>query len=90
MNKVIKSRPVRPIKSQTILYSFFHNRKLKKATFIEASKYTLDLSKLVFGGVILVNIMSLHTNKISIFVMGAVAILILTAISFILFIKGKE
>lgn len=90
MNKVIKSHPVRPIKSQTILDSFFHNRKLKKATFIEASKYTLDLSKLVFGGVILVNIMSLHTNKISIFVMGAVAILILTAISFILFIKGKE
>ena len=90
MDKVTKSPKTRQIKSQTILYSFFHNRKLKKATFIEASKYTLDLSKFAFGGVILVNIMSLQTNKLSIFVMGVIAILVLTVISFILFIKGKE
>ncbi|WP_370039453.1 DUF6722 family protein [Parabacteroides sp. AF48-14] len=50
----------------------------------------LDLSKLVFAGVILVNIMSLDVNKFFIFVLGTIAVTLLACISFILFIKGKE
>ena len=43
------------------------NRILLKAIYLEISKYGLDLSKLVFAGVILVNIMSLDVNKFFIF-----------------------
>ncbi|WP_222940356.1 MULTISPECIES: DUF6722 family protein [Parabacteroides] len=66
------------------------NRRLLKAIYLEISKYGLDLSKLVFAGVILVNIMSLDVNKFFIFVLGTIAVTLLACISFILFIKGKE
>lgn len=42
------------------------------------SDYTLDLSKLVFGGVILAGIMGLSVNPNILFGLGAVSVIILT------------
>lgn len=51
-----KRKPTSPSKTETA------KRQLKKAAYLEASHYILDLSKLIFGGVILANIMSLEMN----------------------------
>lgn len=66
------------------------NKKLKSAIYLETSKYLLDLSKLIFGGIILANIMSLNIDKILTFVVGTFTITVLSALSFMLFKKGKE
>lgn len=66
------------------------SQKVLKAIYLEASKYTLDLSKLVFGGIILTMIINADMNKIAIFVGGCITVTILTTIGFILYKKGKE
>lgn len=65
-------------------------RKTQKAIYLEASKYISDLTKLIFGGIILTNILNFNINKVIIFVAGFIAVIILTAFSFALFLKGKE
>lgn len=66
------------------------SRKTRKAIYLEASKYINDLTKLIFGGIILTNILNFNIDKIIIFVSGFIAVIILTAFSFALFLKGKE
>lgn len=66
------------------------NRKTRKAVYLEASKYISDLTKLIFGGIILTNILNFNIDKTIIFVSGFIAVIILTAFSFALFLKGKE
>lgn len=66
------------------------SRKTRKAFYLEASKYIGDLTKLIFGGIILTNILNFNIDKIIIFVSGFIAVIILTAFSFALFLKGKE
>lgn len=66
------------------------SRKTRKAIYLEASKYINDLTKLIFGGIILTNILNFNINKMIIFVSGFIAVIILTAFSFALFLKGKE
>ena len=46
----------------------------RKAIFAEMSKYCLDLSKLVVGGVILTAIMDLGVNQGSLILMGLFAV----------------
>lgn len=50
------------------------------------SDYALDLSKLIFGGVILAGIMGLSVNTTILFVIGAISVIILslTAFTFII------
>lgn len=79
-----KRKPTSPSKTETA------KRQLKKAAYLEASHYILDLSKLIFGGVILANIRSLEINKILTFAIGITAVSLLTVLSFVLFLKGKE
>ena len=50
------------------------------------SDYTLDLSKLVFGGVILAGIMGLSVNPNILFGLGAVSVIILTLVGFVFII----
>ena len=50
------------------------------------SDYALDLSKLVFGGVILAGIMGLSVNTDLLFVLGAVAVTILTITGYVFII----
>ena len=66
------------------------SRKTRKAIYLEASKYINDLTKLIFGGIILTNILNFNIDKMIIFVSGFIAVIILTAVSFALFLKGKE
>lgn len=66
------------------------SQKVLKAIYLEASKYTLDLSKLVFGGIILTMIINADMNKIAIFVGGCITVIALTTVGFILYKKGKE
>ena len=66
------------------------SRKTRKAIYLEASKYINDLTKLIFGGIILTNILNFNIDKMIIFVSGFIAVIILTAFSFALFLKVKE
>lgn len=66
------------------------SRKTRKAIYLEASKYINNLTKLIFGGIILTNILNFNIDKMIIFVSGFIAVIILTAFSFALFLKGKE
>ncbi len=59
------------------------NRDLLLAEF---GNYCLDISKLVFGGIILAGIMELKVSKLILFGIGAVIVL-LTAITGFTFIK---
>ncbi len=66
------------------------SRKTRKAFYLEASKYLSDISKLIFGGVILTNIINFNINKTITFAVGLFAIIGFTSLSLILFFKGKE
>ena len=50
------------------------------------SDYSLDLSKLVFGGVILAGIMDLSVNTNILFGLGAVSVIILMLLGFVFII----
>jgi len=66
------------------------SKKTRKAFYLEASKYLSDISKLIFGGVLLTNILNFNINKTTIFVTGLLAVMGFTFLSLLLFIKGKE
>lgn len=80
-------RPKKPDKQKCLTRA---SRKTRKAFYLEASKYIGNLTKLIFGGIILTNILNFNIDKIIIFVSGFIAVIILTAFSFALFLKGKE
>lgn len=66
------------------------NRKTRKAFYLEISKYLSDISKLIFGGIILTNVLNFNISKTIIFIAGSITVLVLTVFSFVLFLKGKE
>ncbi|MBQ1773679.1 MAG: hypothetical protein IIZ97_05455 [Prevotella sp.] len=47
------------------------NRQRKKALYLKASDFLLDLAKLVFGGIILTGIIDLDLDKVWLFSTGA-------------------
>lgn len=49
----------------------------KKLVLNELGKYCIDISKLVFGGVILAGIMKLEINRTLLFGLGAIIVLIM-------------
>ena len=58
----------------------------KRDLYDKFSDYTLDLSKLVFGGVILAGIMGLSVNPNILFGLGAISVIILTLVGFVFII----
>jgi len=58
----------------------------KRDLYDKFSDYALDLSKLVFGGVILAGIMGLSVNSTILFCLGAVSVLVLSALGFVFII----
>lgn len=66
------------------------SKKTRKEFYLEASKYLSDITKLIFGGVILTNIVSFNFNKTYTFVLGLLAVIAFIFFSCILFLKGKE
>lgn len=66
------------------------SKKTQKAVYLETSKYISDLTKLIFGGIILTNILNFNIDKVIIFVAGTIAIIGFVILSLLLFLKGKE
>lgn len=66
------------------------NNLSKKALYEEAGKYLLDVSKLIFGGVILAGVMNLDVSKLVLFIVGGTSVLLSAILGFVLFKKGKE
>ena len=65
--------------------------KQKKRELImqESVKYCLDMSKLIFGGVILGSIMNLGVNNVLLFGIGGVFVVFLAVIGFVFYSKSK-
>ncbi len=57
----------------------------KELMYGEISKYSLDLSKLVFGGIILAGIMDLNPNATLLLILGSVFVVVLAAIGIVFF-----
>ena len=64
--------------------------KKKELLYHEAGKYFLDLSKLVFGGIILAEIMNLAINQVAVFAIGGVAVVALALFGFHYYAKEIE
>lgn len=47
------------------------NNEKQKEILSEMGKYFLDISKLIFGGIILASIMALNINKLYLFAIGS-------------------
>ena len=59
------------------------NRTRKEMMFGEIGKYCLDISKLVFGGVILAGIMNLDVNYYALFIFGSLSVLLMAVAGFV-------
>ena len=62
------------------------DRKTESDIYDKFSDFTLDLAKLIFGGVILAGIMGLDVNTNYLFIIGVLSILVLTLLGYILII----
>lgn len=80
----------RPKKPDKLKFLTRVSKKTQKAVYLEASKYISDLTKLIFGGIILTNILNFNIDKVIIFVVGTIAIIGFVILSLLLFLKGKE
>ena len=58
--------------------------------YLEASKYSLDLSKLIFGGVILSGIMGMQIEKTYLLIMGLAAVMLTMLFGFFMFLLGNK
>lgn len=65
--------------------------KQKKRELImqESGKYCLDMSKLIFGGVILAGIMNLGVSNLFLFGIGGGLVILLAMIGFVFYSKSK-
>lgn len=62
----------------------------KKALYEEMGIYLLDVSKLIFGGVILAGVMNLEVDKVVLFLTGGFSVVLSVVVGLVLFKKGKE
>lgn len=58
------------------------NKSNNSVLYGEIGKYSLDISKLVFGGIILAGIMKLDINRVLLFVLGGTVVLLLAIAGF--------
>lgn len=64
-------------------------QKKRELMMQEYGKYCLDMSKLIFGGVILAGIMNLGVNNSILFGIGGVLVTFFAVIGFIFYSKSK-
>lgn len=62
------------------------DQKTKSELYDKFSSYALDLSKLVFGGVILAGIMGMQVDTNLLFLIGGLSVIVLTLLGFILIV----
>jgi hypothetical protein len=76
--------------SETLIIMVKNDNTSRKALYEEAGKYLLDVSKLIFGGVILAGVMNLNVDKLVLFIVGGISVVLSAIVGFVLFKKGKE
>ena len=64
-------------------------QKKRELMMQEYGKYSLDMSKLIFGGVILAGIMNLGVNNVFLFGVGGFLVVLLGMIGFVFYSKSK-
>lgn len=62
----------------------------KKKLYIIGSGFFLDLAKLVFAGVIIAGIMGMEINNSLVVISGVVAVMLLSLVGLLLFIRGNQ
>ena len=62
----------------------------KRTLFAEASKFCLDIAKLVIGGVLLASIMKEDIDKITLYMLGVLIVLFFTFLGFLFLIISKK
>ena len=64
----------------------------KEAIFAELGKYSIDISKLVFGGVVIAGIMKLDVNRLALFGIGILVVIatLITGLIFIALSNSKK
>lgn len=66
------------------------NKETTKKLSLEASKYFLDISKLIFAGIALSGITGITENKENLIIWGVLAVIAMALVRFGFFIKGTE
>lgn len=66
------------------------DKKSKQAIFSELGKYCLDISKLIFGGVILAGIMQLNINQMILFIVGLLVVTLFALSGLLLIALSKN
>lgn len=66
------------------------DNKTKHKLYLEISKYSLDVSKLIVGGVILSGIMGLSIDKNALIVFGVIAALLSGLFGLLMFVLGNK
>ena len=64
-------------------------QKKRELMMQQAGKYCLDMSKLIFGGVILGSIMNLGVNSVYLFGIGGVFVVAFAVAGFVSYSKSK-
>ena len=68
---------------------YFRKETLSKL-YLEASRYSLDLSKLIFGGIILSGIMGMQIEKAYLLLVGLIAVILTALFGFIMFLLANK
>lgn len=68
---------------------YFRKETLSKH-YLEASRYSLDLSKLIFGGIILSGIMGMQIEKAYLLIVGLIAVILTALFGFIMFLLANK
>ena len=66
------------------------DRNTRLKLYLEASKYSLDVSKLIFGGIILSGIMGLKIDEANLIMFGVIAALLTAFFGMVMFILGNK
>lgn len=64
--------------------------KTRRKLYLEISKYSLDVSKLIVGGVILSGIMGLSIDKDALIFFGVIAALLSALFGLVMFVLGNK
>lgn len=65
-------------------------REEKRTLFAEASKFCLDVAKLIIGGVLLASIMKEDIDKVTLYILGVLMVLLFTALGFLFLLISKS
>ena len=68
---------------------YFRKETLSKL-YLEASRYSLDLSKLIFGGIILSGIMGMQIEKAYLLIVELIAVILTALFGFIMFLLANK